>query len=141
MRLRLLAAVLFATAAGSTAVALPAAAGPSDPLVGRWSGSVRAEAGIVSAVIDVQGPRIGKTAGTLSLRGPAPWDCNIWLEYAGTVDGVHAYLPRRKNDAGEGIDRTCNTNDSYVEIGGSGMHLRWLREGKPLIEVPMKVEQ
>lgn len=120
------------------ASAVPAHA--EDTLSGRWSGSVRTEGGIVSAVVEVQPQRIGKTAGTLSFRGASDWDCNTWLEYAGSVGGVHAYLPRRKNDEGQGIESGCSVSDAYVEIGGEGMPLRWLKGGQLVVEVPLTAE-
>lgn len=134
LRLRLLACALAAAGA-----ALPAQA--ADGLAGRYSGSTRTEAGIVSVVLEVQPQRIGRTAGTLSFRGVSDWDCNAWVEYAGAVEGTHAFLPRRRNDDGQGIDNGCSMNNAYVEVTDSGPTLRWFKDGKALVEVPLTAEK
>lgn len=136
MRRRLIAAAALAL---GCAAALPAAA--EETLSGRWSGSVRTESGIVSAVLEVAPQRIGHTAGTLSFRGVNEWDCNAWLEYAGSVEGVHAYLPRRKNDDGQNVENACSVNNAYVEVGGAGMPLRWSKDGQVLVEVPLAADK
>lgn len=133
MGLRLAAGAAALCLVAASAVPALAAAG----LGGHWSGSVRTEAGIVSAVVDVQPQEIGKTAGSLAFRGPNEWDCNVWLEYAGSVDSVHAYLPRRKNDEDQTAEKACQATDGYVEIGGAAMTLRWFKAGQVQVEIPL----
>lgn len=131
MRLRLAAAVLAVCSAAAPALA-------EDGLGGRWSGSTRIESGIVSAVLEVTPQAIGKTAGTLAFRGPNEWDCNAWLEYTGSVDGTHAYLPRRQNAEAQSIENACSLKNTYLEIAGGT--LRWFKDGQVQLEIPVTAQ-